>query len=170
MLHLRCLTRFWIRHCRRFNSFMHNFVKWPNILQKSCGVHTARFLKECLAILQHYAWKVNIRMKTTQTINILVDIFPLLTYFVLNFKNFWHLSKLFIPCYSIFQAYRYCYQKPSNNVKRMIPDRVIVPFNDLKLIRKGFKREELAGALFKQMQTVFNQIKDEFFYRKKCMS
>ena len=24
---------------------MHNVVKWPNILQKSCGVYTARFLK-----------------------------------------------------------------------------------------------------------------------------
>ena len=24
---------------------MHNIVKWPNILQKSCGVHTASFLK-----------------------------------------------------------------------------------------------------------------------------
>ena len=24
---------------------MHNVVKWPSILQKSCGVHTARFLK-----------------------------------------------------------------------------------------------------------------------------
>ena len=25
--------------------FMHNVVKWPNILYKSCGVNTARFLK-----------------------------------------------------------------------------------------------------------------------------
>ena len=24
---------------------MHNAAKWQNILQKSCGVHTARFLK-----------------------------------------------------------------------------------------------------------------------------
>ena len=24
---------------------MHNFVKWPNIFKKSCGVNTARFLK-----------------------------------------------------------------------------------------------------------------------------
>ena len=24
---------------------MHNVVKWPNILYKFCGVHTARFLK-----------------------------------------------------------------------------------------------------------------------------
>ena len=24
---------------------MHNIVKWPNILQKSCSVHTARFFK-----------------------------------------------------------------------------------------------------------------------------
>ena len=28
-----------------FNPFMHNVVKWPNILQKSCGVNTARFIK-----------------------------------------------------------------------------------------------------------------------------
>ena len=28
-----------------FSSFMHNVVKWPNILYKSCGVHTATFLK-----------------------------------------------------------------------------------------------------------------------------
>ena len=33
--------------CGRYfiiNPFMHNVVKWPNILQKSCGVNTARFL------------------------------------------------------------------------------------------------------------------------------
>ena len=28
-----------------FNTFMHNVAKWSNILQKSCGVNTARFLK-----------------------------------------------------------------------------------------------------------------------------
>ena len=28
-----------------FNSLFHNVEKWPNILLKSCGVHTARFLK-----------------------------------------------------------------------------------------------------------------------------
>ena len=28
-----------------FNPFMHNVVKWPNILYKSCGVNTARVLK-----------------------------------------------------------------------------------------------------------------------------
>ena len=27
------------------NLFMHNVVKWPNILLKSCAVHTERFLK-----------------------------------------------------------------------------------------------------------------------------
>ena len=32
-----------IKEC---NPFMHNVVKWPNVLQKSCGVkNTARFLK-----------------------------------------------------------------------------------------------------------------------------
>ena len=29
----------------RLNPFMHNVVKWPNVLQKFCHVHTARFLK-----------------------------------------------------------------------------------------------------------------------------
>ena len=28
-----------------FNPFVHNVVKWPNILLKSCSVYTARFLK-----------------------------------------------------------------------------------------------------------------------------
>ena len=27
------------------NPFMHNVVKWPNILEKSCGVNTAKFSK-----------------------------------------------------------------------------------------------------------------------------
>ena len=27
------------------NSFFHNVAKWSNILQKSCGVNTAGFLK-----------------------------------------------------------------------------------------------------------------------------
>ena len=35
--------------------FMDNVRKWPSILVKSCGVNTKRFLKVCLAILQHYA-------------------------------------------------------------------------------------------------------------------
>ena len=29
---------------RLVNSFIHNIEKWPNLLQKSCGVNTARFL------------------------------------------------------------------------------------------------------------------------------
>ena len=29
----------------KLNPFMHNVVKWPNIILKSCGVNTARFLK-----------------------------------------------------------------------------------------------------------------------------
>ena len=32
----------------KLDPFMHNVVKCPNILSKSCGVHIARFLK--------YAW------------------------------------------------------------------------------------------------------------------
>ena len=43
------------------NPFMHNVVKWPNILQKSCGVNTARYLK--------YVWPfyniMHERVKTT---------------------------------------------------------------------------------------------------------
>ena len=31
-------------HSAWFNPFMYNIVKWPNILQKSCGVNFARFL------------------------------------------------------------------------------------------------------------------------------
>ena len=31
-------------HTYLFNLFMHNVVKWPNILWKSCSVHTAKFL------------------------------------------------------------------------------------------------------------------------------
>ena len=30
---------------QRVNPFVHNVVKWPNILLKSCGVNSARFLK-----------------------------------------------------------------------------------------------------------------------------
>ena len=33
-----------------FNAFMHNIVKWPNILQNSYGANTARFLK--------YVWPI----------------------------------------------------------------------------------------------------------------
>ena len=41
----RIFTSFhmFLRNC--FNSFMHNVVKWPNILLKSCGVNTVRFLR-----------------------------------------------------------------------------------------------------------------------------
>ena len=31
-----------------FNAFIHNVEKWPNILLKSCGVNTAKFLKYVL--------------------------------------------------------------------------------------------------------------------------
>ena len=36
-----------LKYCFKvnFNPFMHNVVKWPNILKKICGVNTARFLK-----------------------------------------------------------------------------------------------------------------------------
>ena len=35
----------WSVDTKHFNPFMHNVVKCPNILYKSCGVNTARFLK-----------------------------------------------------------------------------------------------------------------------------
>ena len=36
------------------NPFMQNVAKWPNILQKSCDAHTARFFKYIWqSILQH---------------------------------------------------------------------------------------------------------------------
>ena len=34
-----------IKHYKILNPFMHNVVKWPNILWRSCGVDTSRFLK-----------------------------------------------------------------------------------------------------------------------------
>ena len=38
-----------------FNPFMHNVEKWPIILLRSCGVHTANFLKVSLTIFLYYA-------------------------------------------------------------------------------------------------------------------
>ena len=38
------------------SSFLHNVVKWPNILKKSLVLTPQNFIV-CLAILQHYAWK-----------------------------------------------------------------------------------------------------------------
>ena len=42
---LEHLKTFNLKALRTFNPFMHNVVKWPNILWKPCGIHTARFLK-----------------------------------------------------------------------------------------------------------------------------
>ena len=45
---------------------MHNVVKWPNILQKSCSVHAARFLKYFwpFYIIIHERVKDIIRLRT----------------------------------------------------------------------------------------------------------
>ena len=43
-----CYLRAYLLACfyeEHLNPLMHNVVKWPNILLKSCGVNTARFLK-----------------------------------------------------------------------------------------------------------------------------
>ena len=40
-----------------FNPLFHNVEKWPNILYKSCGFHTARFLKYAWQFFQHYEIK-----------------------------------------------------------------------------------------------------------------
>ena len=42
---------------------MHNVVKWPNILQKSCGVNTARFLKYVWPFFNIMHERVNLRFK-----------------------------------------------------------------------------------------------------------
>ena len=34
-----------VKYTRQGLCFCHNVGKWPNLLEKSCGVHTARFLK-----------------------------------------------------------------------------------------------------------------------------
>ena len=36
---------------------MHNVVKWPNILQKFCGIDTARLVKYIWQFFEHYAQK-----------------------------------------------------------------------------------------------------------------
>ena len=41
------------------NPFMHNVVEWPNILQKSCGVNTARLLKYALPFYNIMHERVN---------------------------------------------------------------------------------------------------------------
>ena len=52
----------------RFNPFMHNVEKWLNILQKSCGVHTAIFLK--------YVWPFFNTMHETVTTQYFFSVTP----------------------------------------------------------------------------------------------
>ena len=57
-LYVKCKTlcnNIWVK--RWLRPFMHNVEKRPNILQKSCGVNTARFLKLSLTIFELYARK-----------------------------------------------------------------------------------------------------------------
>ena len=37
-----------------FHPFMHNVEKWPNILEKSCGVHTSKSFKYIWPFFQYY--------------------------------------------------------------------------------------------------------------------
>ena len=51
------------------NPFMQNVVKWPNVLQKSCGIHTARFLKNVWPFYHIMHERVNVvtwKMKFTE--------------------------------------------------------------------------------------------------------
>ena len=58
------------------NPFMHNVVKWPNILLKFCGVHTARFLKYVWPFYNIMHERVN-QSLPTMTLNIITDILTL---------------------------------------------------------------------------------------------
>ena len=53
------------------NPFMHNVVKWPNILWKSCGVNTAGFLKYIWPFynIMHERVKKGLEQSTSLTID-----------------------------------------------------------------------------------------------------
>ena len=76
-----------------FNPFMHNIVKWPNILQKSCSVHTARFLK--------YVWPFyNIMHDTVKRlfcvdIELKVDSYPIKVLVIMKFYTIGWYSIIF---------------------------------------------------------------------------
>ena len=60
----------------KFNSFKHNVVKWPNILWKSCGRNTARFLSmfshfTTLCLKGFNMEKLPLRLYNTETTKIL---------------------------------------------------------------------------------------------------
>ena len=55
------------------NPFMHNVVKWPNILWKSCGVNTAGFLKYIWPfynIMHERVKKLSLMIKKWQTTHV----------------------------------------------------------------------------------------------------
>ena len=61
-----------------FNPFMHNVVKWSNILSKPCGVHTARFLKYVWPFYNITHEKVKLRndiKKATKSGELTISIF-----------------------------------------------------------------------------------------------
>ena len=49
----------------KFDSFMYNVEKWPNILPRSCSDHTAKTFKVCLTIFNIIHEEVN-RQKILQ--------------------------------------------------------------------------------------------------------
>ena len=49
------------------NPFMNKIIKWPNILKKSCGVYTARFLKYVGPFYNIMHERVNIMITITWT-------------------------------------------------------------------------------------------------------
>ena len=59
---------------------MHNVVKWPKILQKSCGVHTARFL--------NYVWPFyNIMHERVNKFNVSYEHFIIMGNFNIDVTN-----------------------------------------------------------------------------------
>ena len=62
-----------------FNPFMHNVVKWPNILLKSCGVHTAILIKYVWLFYNIMYERVKhlfaFRVYTRSTVKTLLDIY-----------------------------------------------------------------------------------------------
>ena len=73
------------------NPFTHDVLKWPNILLKSCGVHTARFLK--------YVWPFYNIMRERVNGALVQQQKPIRhLYIILRVNAKWH--KYFYPVFS----------------------------------------------------------------------
>ena len=56
------------------NPFIHNIVKWPNILLKSCGLNTANFLKYVWPFYNIMHERVNRKIEMSKT-NVSIELF-----------------------------------------------------------------------------------------------